>query len=167
MISDSRVWCSRTTSRSGGRSWTWRRSRSTPGVVSPSGIWQPTQTCGQCSTTSSGTATRRTVSPRWPIWPPGFLPLRRRKLLLFRANPSLEGGLLLLWLSFAYRASNSRTRSCTVAFCASTTASCWRCCAFSAFRAAISSSGIMPLCYTYTATLPELSPLALYSVLHA
>jgi hypothetical protein len=39
------------------------------------------------------------------------LPLRRRRLFVVRASPSLDGGLPLVWLSLASRASNSCTRA--------------------------------------------------------
>src|SRR5262249_44704902 len=92
-------------------------------------------------------------SSRWPSCPPIFLPLRWRRLLVLRglrANPSLEGGLLLLWLSLAWRASSSCTR-------ATNAATCTRRSAFSAFRVAISSAGVMRLCYTCSATLRDLT----------
>ena len=54
---------------------------------------------------------------------PLFLPLRRRRLFVFRPSPSLDGGLLLLWLSFANRA----CRSCT---CATSRLTCSRNAAF-------------------------------------
>ena len=116
-----------TCSRIGGNSWTWRRSRTTTGASSGSGVWQPEQIAGRCCTTASGVATSRNVSPRWPICPPGFLPLRRRRLFVLRARPSLDGGLLLLWLSLASRASSSCTR-------AASTITCSRRAAFSAFE---------------------------------
>src|SRR5262249_23954639 len=116
-------------------------------------------TTGRCATTASGVATRCSVSPRWPSCPPGFLPLRRRRLLGFRRTPSLEGGLPLLWLSLASRASRSCTRASSTATCsrnAGSSLSCARSAAFSAANAAIWASGVMCLCYTYSASLPDL-----------
>src|SRR5262249_12128938 len=51
-----------------------------------------------------------------------------------------EGGLLLVWLSLASRASSSRTRACSRAICS-------RCWAVSASSSAIRASGGMPLYY--------------------
>src|SRR5262249_26010337 len=83
--------------------------------------------------------------PRCPDCPPGFLPLRLRRLLVLRASPSLDGGLLLLWLSLASRPSSSCTR--TISTC-----SCCRSAAFSALRVAYcssSSSRVMPPVYQH------------------
>ena len=46
-----------------------------------------------------------------PTCPPGFLPEGVLGELLFFAKPSLEGGLLELWLSLDSRASSSATRA--------------------------------------------------------
>jgi hypothetical protein len=136
-----------TCNRAGGTSWTWRRSRTITSAAA-NGDWQLEQIAGRCSITASGIATSRKVSPRWPICPPGFLPLRRRRLLVFRPKPSLDGGLLLLWLSLASRASNSCTRACSTALCASTSSNyCWRC-ETSSSSSAMRASAVMPSCYT-------------------
>jgi hypothetical protein len=68
----------------------------------------------------------------------GFSPLRVRRRFVLRARASLDGGLELSWLSVASRASNSCTRTTGSAICS-------RCRAFSTRKAAISSSGVMPL----------------------
>ena len=63
---------------------------------------QCAQTSAACSTIASGSATWRSVPPRWPFWPPLRLPERVRKLFKTRGllvHPSLEGGLELLELS--------------------------------------------------------------------
>lgn len=89
-----------------------------------------------------------------PSCPPGCLPVLRRKLRVrgsWRLNPSEEGGLPLLWLSLASRAWRSLIS-------ASAAANCSRSVAFSAFKATISSSDIMPLCYTCSASPAEQSP---------
>lgn len=67
------------------------------------------------------------------------------------ANLSDEGGLLLLWLCLARRASHSWTRSTSAVICA-------RSVAFSAFKRAFSSSSVMPLRYTYIASQSEQLP---------
>lgn len=56
-----------------------------------------------------------------------------------------------MWLSFARRASRSRTRSTSVV-------TCLRSPAFSAPKAMMRSSSVMPLCYTHSARPPEQSP---------
>src|SRR5262249_7969204 len=74
-------------------------------------------------------------------------------------SPSLDGGLPLLWLSLARRASNSCTRSTSAVTCSRNTGSsltCSRSAAFSASNWAIRASGVMPLGYTCCASLPDL-----------
>src|SRR5258706_12864360 len=107
------------------------------------------QTAGRCSTTVSGVATRCSVSPRWPSCPPGFLPLGFRRLFVRRFNPSLEGGLPLVWLSLAARASSSCTRANKALTCA-------RSAAFSASSSVLRASSVMPQCYTCSASPPDL-----------
>jgi hypothetical protein len=62
-----------------------------------------------------------------------------RKLFVLRAtrpSPSLDGGLPLLWLSFAKRPSNSCTHSASRPFCANAASNAWRNWRFSASMAA-------------------------------
>src|SRR5579859_2823864 len=132
----------------GGSSCTWRRSRTTMGAAS-SGVPQASHAAGRCSTTASGVATRCSVWPRCPSCPPGFFPLFVRRLLGFRLSPSLEGGFPLLWLSLASRACSSPT-------CAANCSTCSRKAAFSASNSAIRASGVMHLCYTCSASPPDL-----------
>src|SRR6266566_5052490 len=80
---------------------------------------------------SSVISTKCLVLPAWPSCPPGFLPLALRRLLVFLAYPSVEGGLLLLWLSLATRPSSSCSR---LPNCSTCSHSCWfsaRSCPFS------------------------------------
>src|SRR5260221_4448288 len=140
-------------SRTGGNSWTWRRSRRTTGAPS-SAAWHAVQTVGRCSTTASGVATRCSVSPRWPSCPPGFLPLRWRWLRgRLRAIGSLECGLLLLWLSLVALASRARNS----AFFAANFRTCACRAAISASSSAMRSSALMSPCYTRSASPPRQS----------
>jgi hypothetical protein len=70
--------------------------------------------------TVSGVWVWRSVSPGWPVCPPGFLPEGCRKLLVRAGffSPSLDGGLPLLLLFRSRRRSNSAMR----ADCASSSA---------------------------------------------
>ena len=69
---------------------------------------------------ASGVSVRRSVSPGWPFWPPGFLPERSRRLLTRAGffSPSLDGGLPLLLLFNPSRRSNSAMRACIAAISA-------------------------------------------------
>jgi hypothetical protein len=71
-----------------------------------------------------------------------------RRLLVLCTSPSLDGGLPLLWLSLAKRARSSCNCAVSAATCSWSTA-------FSAFRAAISSAGVMPLRCTCGASPAE------------
>src|SRR2546426_9266679 len=118
--------------------------------------------------TSSGVSTRCSVLPRWPACPPGFLPLDSRRLLAFLAYPSLEGGLLLLWLSLSTRPLSSCTWVLNCSTCSRrcwfSDASCAYCClkrAFSAWSSSMISSRLMALSYYFRSSgavqLPHLN----------
>src|SRR5260370_36049655 len=73
-------------------------------------------------------------------------------------NENTTGGLPLLWLSLARRASSSCPRVCKATFTLSRRSMCSRCWWSSASSSAIRSAGVMPLCYTCSASLPDLLP---------
>lgn len=65
--------CSVMRRRVGGRSGSCLRSCATTAAsLSSKGAWQVAQIAGRCSTTTSGVATSRSVSPAWPSGPPAF-----------------------------------------------------------------------------------------------
>jgi hypothetical protein len=64
--------------------------------VRPAPQWR--QALASCLTIRSGSATRLSVSPLWPGWPPLVLPDGSRRLVGFR-KPSLDGGFELVQLS--------------------------------------------------------------------
>src|SRR5471032_2381574 len=66
--------------------------------------------CGTgCWIVSVGSATRLSVVPLWPVWPPGGLPDGSRNELVFLVSPSDDGGLLEFWLVlFTFDSSASR-----------------------------------------------------------
>src|SRR5260221_1649076 len=139
--------------------------------ASCSGSWQWAQRAGRCSTTASGVATSRSVSPRWPSCPPAFLPLRLRRLFVLlglRPNPSLEGGFELVWLSLASRACSVCSCTDKASTCARSAGSSLTCArslalsacrpAFSASSSAIRAASVMRLCYARYASPPDLLP---------
>src|SRR5262249_9836860 len=132
--------CSVTTRRSGpGTSCTWRRSTHAL-AVGGKAAWQGPQVAGRCRTTASGWATRRRGLPRCPTCPPDGLLLLARRLLGLRASPSVDGGLLLLWLSLANRPSSSCTRATSACTCSCRLAVSVRKLPFSARKAAFSAA---------------------------
>jgi hypothetical protein len=84
-----------------------------------------------------------------------------RRLRVLRFSPSLDGGLPLLWLSLASRASKSRTRPSRIVTCSRSPGSSltWaRTAAFAASNSAIRASDVMPVAYTCCASPPDLLP---------
>ena len=76
---------------------------------------QAAHCAGRWSARRSGVSTRRSVVPGCPGWPPGARPVvpgagRRLRGAGFGRPRSLDGGLLLLWLSSASRSSSAATR---------------------------------------------------------
>jgi len=65
------------------------------------------------TSTASGSAVCRSVSPAWPFWPPGFLSDFSRKLRTREGffSPSLDGGLPLFELFKPSRRSSSAIRA--------------------------------------------------------
>src|SRR5512135_194855 len=103
--------CSVTSTRSGGRSNSWRRSISVTGRPA-SERPQPAQQPGSCTTSWSGSATCISVVPSWPDCPPGLRPERRRNDRgAGFPNPSDEGGFDEFQEFCPSLASSSATRS--------------------------------------------------------
>src|SRR5260221_1607810 len=147
--------------------------------ASCSGSWQWAQRAGRCSTTASGVATSRSVSPRWPSCPPAFLPLRLRRLFVLlglRPNPSLEGGFELVGLSWASRACSVCSCTDKASTCARSAGSSLTCArslalsacrpAFSASSSAIRAASVMRLCYARYASPPDLLQHDVLHVVH-
>src|SRR5512133_4277772 len=101
-----------TSKHGAGTSNTWRRS-SMRASSSGNAAWQRWHCLGNAwSTVSVGSATRLSVLPLCPTWPPTLLPDDSRRERVFFARPSDEGGLLELWLSlFTFDSSASRRAS--------------------------------------------------------
>lgn len=80
---------------------------------------------------SSGRGAGGRVEPRWPAWPPAFLPVGRRRLLVRRTEGgSEEGGRDELWESLPTRAPSSESRRLSSqlrhCWCASFSSTRWR-----------------------------------------
>ena len=110
-ISDS-VQCSMASKPGAFTSNTWRRS-SMCASSSGNAAWQRWHCLGNgWCTVSIGSATRLSVLPLCPTWPPTLLPGDSRRERVFFASPSDEGGLLELWLFlFTFDSSASRRAS--------------------------------------------------------
>ncbi|MET3133080.1 hypothetical protein AAKU55_003362 [Oxalobacteraceae bacterium GrIS 1.11] len=79
-----------------GTSNTWRRS-ATRAASGANDWWQRSHRPGKgCTTVSVGWATRLSVVPLWPTWPPTGLSDASRSERVFLAKPSDDGGLLEL-----------------------------------------------------------------------
>jgi hypothetical protein len=100
---------------------TCRRMIPAGGPSAGSVLPQPAQALGSCRTTSSGTATCRSVRPSRPGCPPGVRPDRPRSDFgAGLSSPSLDGGLE----EFRDEAASRRSSSAIRASCSASRASC-------------------------------------------
>jgi hypothetical protein len=101
---------------------TCRRMILAGGPSAVSTLPQPAQAAGSCTTTSSGTATCRSVRPSRPSCPPGLRPDRpRRDFGAGLSSPSVDGGLE----EFREDAASCRFNSAISASCSAIRACSW------------------------------------------
>jgi hypothetical protein len=114
--------CSTTRTVIVGMSNTCRRMTLAGGPSAASSAPQPAQPPGSCTTTSSGTATCRSVRPSRPGCPPGLRPDRPRSDVgAGLPSPSLDGGLE----EFREEAASCRFNSAISASCSAIRACSW------------------------------------------